>query len=1006
MAVYTNDLRLKEIATGDESGTWGTSTNTNLGLIADAFGFGTEAITTNADVHTTTIADGSADPGRSIFLKYTGTLDSACTITIGPNTVSKLWFIENATSGSQNIIIKQGSGATVTIPAGDTKAIYSDGAGSGGAMVDAFASLNVVDLKVEDDLTVTDDLIVNGDIDLEGSIDVNGTANLDVVDIDGAVDMASTLQVDGAITSSDGATITVNDNSAALTLKSTDDDASIGPILDLTRDSASPAADDNLGAVRFRGDDSGGNSTNYAFLNCFIEDPTDGAEDGLLKIETRVNSSSKERITMNSTATVFNDDSADLDFRVESNGQANMFFIDGADDAVVIGNNASRKTLFNTTATAAFQIEGTSGNTAAMSIVRNSNDDNGPQLVLGKSNGTSAGAVTVVTDDALLGRISFQGADGTQTVEGARVEAFVNSTPGADDMPGRLVFSTTADGASTVTERMRIDSVGRVLIGQDSGDPFNSDSMLRLQRAGDRVFMQFKTDADQDSGILFGDVDDDVECSILYEPDKKGITLSANNGNGRLFAGTTESVFNEDSENVDFRIESNSNANMLFVDAGSDHVNIATSTDHGGVLNVETTDNSVNLVLVSTDTDGSAGPILDLTRDAGNVPSDDDIMGTIRFRNDDTDLNMTQYVMLQALVQDVSSGTEDGRLKFIVMSAGTQRNFIDMSGSNAIVFNEDSQDVDFRVESNNENNAFVVNAGTDTVGIGTASPVVLTGNAVPGLTVASNGPYIVLQDRNNSDSCNYIANNSGVLQFGTNADDGGTKVEIAQFLSSGAVFNENSQSALDFRVESDAAADCFFVDAGNGVVTVNNSGGTFQGSTATSMHVRGGSTGSTSPVMMITDGDASVEGDSTILEVSFTEDGSFSTARYITFRAGSSGTQGKISGTGDGTVDYSATSDERLKENIEDTASKWDSLKAIKVRDFNWKKSGRSDTGFIAQELNEHWPNAVSEGGEDVSHDPWSVDYGKLTPILTKALQEAMEKIETLESEVAKLKGE
>ena len=115
----------KEIATGDESGTWGTSTNTNLSLIAEAFSFGTEAITTNADTHTTTLADGSTDPGRSIFLKYTGTLDSACTITIGPNTVSKLWLIENATSGSQNIIIKQGSGATVTIANGQTKAIYS-----------------------------------------------------------------------------------------------------------------------------------------------------------------------------------------------------------------------------------------------------------------------------------------------------------------------------------------------------------------------------------------------------------------------------------------------------------------------------------------------------------------------------------------------------------------------------------------------------------------------------------------------------------------------------------------------------------------------------------------------------------------------------------------------------------------------------------------------------------------------------------------------------------------
>ncbi len=174
MATYVNDLRLKEIATGDESGTWGTSTNTNLELIAEAFSFGTEGITTNADTHTTTIADGSTDPGRSIYLKYTGTLDSACTITIGPNTVSKLWFIENATSGSQNIIISQGSGANITIPAGDTKAVYSDGAGSGAAIVDAFASLNVVDLKVEDDLTVTDDVSIGGDATVTGAIASTG----------------------------------------------------------------------------------------------------------------------------------------------------------------------------------------------------------------------------------------------------------------------------------------------------------------------------------------------------------------------------------------------------------------------------------------------------------------------------------------------------------------------------------------------------------------------------------------------------------------------------------------------------------------------------------------------------------------------------------------------------------------------------------------------------------------------------------------------------------------
>ena len=165
---YVNDLRLNEMATGDASGTWGTTTNTNLELIGEALGYGTEGITTNANTHTTTVADGATDPGRAMYIEYTGTLDSACTITIAPNTLNRMHFIENGTSGSQNIIIKQGSGATITIPPGDVKAVYLDGAGSGAAVVDAFASLNVVDLKVQDDLTVTDDATIGGTLGVTG----------------------------------------------------------------------------------------------------------------------------------------------------------------------------------------------------------------------------------------------------------------------------------------------------------------------------------------------------------------------------------------------------------------------------------------------------------------------------------------------------------------------------------------------------------------------------------------------------------------------------------------------------------------------------------------------------------------------------------------------------------------------------------------------------------------------------------------------------------------------
>jgi len=157
-STFVNDLRLEEMATGENSGTWGTKTNTNLELIGEALGFGTESITTNADTHTSTIADGAADPARAMYIKYTGTLDSACTITIAPNTISRLHFIENGTSGSQNIIIKQGSGSTVTIPAGKCSVVYLDGGGSSAAVVDA-----LTDLAVAGDITAAGTFNPTGD---------------------------------------------------------------------------------------------------------------------------------------------------------------------------------------------------------------------------------------------------------------------------------------------------------------------------------------------------------------------------------------------------------------------------------------------------------------------------------------------------------------------------------------------------------------------------------------------------------------------------------------------------------------------------------------------------------------------------------------------------------------------------------------------------------------------------------------------------------------------------
>ena len=147
MATYVNNLRLKEITTGDEDGTWGTSTNTNLELITDGFSYGTKEMAGDAN-ETFTMPDATADDTRSFYLKITSAVSLTATreVTLGPNTVSKVWMIENATSGSQIITIKQGSGATVNVPNGSKVMVVTDGAGAGAAVLNANPSAGVVDL--------------------------------------------------------------------------------------------------------------------------------------------------------------------------------------------------------------------------------------------------------------------------------------------------------------------------------------------------------------------------------------------------------------------------------------------------------------------------------------------------------------------------------------------------------------------------------------------------------------------------------------------------------------------------------------------------------------------------------------------------------------------------------------------------------------------------------------------------------------------------------------------
>jgi len=159
-STYVNNLRLNEMATGDGSGTWGTTTNTNLTLIGEAFGYATKAVA-DASTATLTIPDGTetnSEP-RRIYLKLTGG-GQACTVTLAPNTASKIWIIENATS--YTLTFTQGSGANVAILASQTKMLATDGAGSGAVVYDMLQDLAVPDLFVDDDLKLQSDSAVLG----------------------------------------------------------------------------------------------------------------------------------------------------------------------------------------------------------------------------------------------------------------------------------------------------------------------------------------------------------------------------------------------------------------------------------------------------------------------------------------------------------------------------------------------------------------------------------------------------------------------------------------------------------------------------------------------------------------------------------------------------------------------------------------------------------------------------------------------------------------------------
>jgi len=512
-STYENDLRLEEMATGENSGSWGTKTNTNLELIADAFGYGTEAITTNADTHTTTIADGTSDAGRAIYLKYTGTLDSACTITIGPNTVSKMWFIENATSGSQNIIISQGSGANITIGAGKTKIVYSDGAGAGAAFVEAtddisINSLFLDSLSLEGNATFGDNdkIIMGAGSDLQLYHDGTHSYISDVgegplrITSDGTgillnksvTESMGRFLTDGAVelfydnTKTFETTSTGIDVTGTITTDELTVDTSNQVIINHSANGGGIRIDStngtNIGSLRF-----GDVADNY--IGALEYNHTDDAMTMYVNNATRmtINSSGNVGIGTSSPAPDYGSDTA-----LEISGASSPgIVINDTGQASKYGIHADSNDLkitYGTGALVTFQNDGNVGiGTSAPSPVGlGIVTGGGAKGVMLTRNGSSGNP----TSGQGFGNFGFKGImDGANSMAAAEasIEAIAAENHSGSTAATDLAFYTKPSGTgpgSGPTERVRITAAGNVGVGTSSPSNYNSTTYKNISVNG------------------------------------------------------------------------------------------------------------------------------------------------------------------------------------------------------------------------------------------------------------------------------------------------------------------------------------------------------------------------------------------------------------------------------------------------------------------------------------------------------------------------------------------
>jgi len=346
-----------------------------------------------------------------------------------------------------------------------------------------------------------------------------------------------------------------------MTLTSTDAGAAAAPTLDLYRDSASPAASDTLGEIRFNGEDSAGNKQAYGLIHGSILSPTSTAEQGQLHFETTTAGALTEKMIIGTTNLVINEIGAVFNVRIEGDTDANLFYTDATNSRVGVGT-ASPAVKFDVVGTAAVSGDlgiGTTSPTAKLEVNDYINTSYTELVAFTGAKGSFVGIPTnqlaIVDSTAQAagvgGEIIFEG-----KYDASNITAFAsvggvkeNSTSG--NYGGAFVVRTRTNGGN-LNEGARISSDGNFLVGTASA--LGSGKVGFLQSASGQVLTMQNSNA-APYGIVCaytGAAPNSTISQFIYCDDTVGLKMEVRSNGGIANYAANNVILSDRREKTNF----------------------------------------------------------------------------------------------------------------------------------------------------------------------------------------------------------------------------------------------------------------------------------------------------------------------------------------------------------------------------------------------------------------------------------------------------------------------